>query len=79
MFQAVVQGFASQFNKQSFLFICRDVAATEAFIQSQLDGMSLGLAARTDGQRPKGGLSITVVKRGVVARDATTHSIKSIR
>lgn len=44
MLQAVVQGFASQFDTQSFMFICRDVAGTVAFIQSELATMPHGPA-----------------------------------
>lgn len=40
MLQRVVSGFSSQFGAQEFLFICRDIAKTKAFIQTEMDHMS---------------------------------------
>lgn len=39
MLQRVVSGFRSQFDEQEFLFICRDIADTEAFIHSEMQQM----------------------------------------
>lgn len=39
MFEKAVTGFRSQFQSEPFLFICRDVAETEAFIRSEFARM----------------------------------------
>lgn len=42
MLQSVLEGFRSEFKRQEFLFICRNVAETEAFIENQIAQMKDG-------------------------------------
>ncbi|MEL7215562.1 MAG: capsular biosynthesis protein, partial [Pseudomonadota bacterium] len=39
MLQQVVKGFSSELQRQPFLFICRDVADTEAFITREMEAL----------------------------------------